>query len=37
MIDKIDINKLTQVLPIFPLPGAIILPNGNLPLNIFEP
>jgi hypothetical protein len=23
--------------PIFPLPGAILLPNGNLPLNIFEP
>ena len=21
----------------FPLPGVIILPNGNLPLNIFEP
>ena len=37
MIDKIDIKKLTQVLPIFPLPGAIVLPNGNLPLNIFEP
>jgi Lon protease-like protein len=23
--------------PIFPLPGAILLPGGNLPLNIFEP
>lgn len=23
--------------PIFPLPGAILLPSGNLPLNIFEP
>jgi hypothetical protein len=23
--------------PIFPLSGAILLPNGNLPLNIFEP
>ena len=34
---EIDIKKLTQVLPIFPLPGAIVLPNGNLPLNIFEP
>jgi uncharacterized protein len=22
--------------PIFPLPGAILLPGGNLPLNIFE-
>lgn len=37
MISKIDIKKLTQILPIFPLPGAIVLPNGNLPLNIFEP
>ena len=37
MIGKIDINGLTQVLPVFPLPGAIVLPNGNLPLNIFEP
>ena len=24
-------------LPIFPLPGALLLPGGNLPLNIFEP
>ena len=23
--------------PIFPLPGAILLPRGKLPLNIFEP
>ena len=23
--------------PIFPLRGAILLPGGNLPLNIFEP
>ena len=37
MISQIDIKKLTQILPIFPLPGAIVLPNGNLPLNIFEP
>ena len=26
-----------QILPIFPLPGVIVLPRGNLPLNIFEP
>ncbi len=32
-----DINWLPSELPIFPLPGAIVLPNGNLPLNIFEP
>ncbi|MCB2112275.1 MAG: LON peptidase substrate-binding domain-containing protein [Parvularculaceae bacterium] len=24
-------------IPIFPLPGAIVLPHGQLPLNIFEP
>jgi hypothetical protein len=25
------------VIPVFPLPGAILLPGGRLPLNIFEP
>ena len=24
-------------LPVFPLPGAMLLPHGQLPLNIFEP
>ena len=31
------INKLPRIIPIFPLNGALLLPNGNLPLNIFEP
>ena len=26
-----------DVLPIFPLPGALLLPRGQMPLNIFEP
>lgn len=26
-----------RVIPVFPLAGAILLPRGNLPLNIFEP
>ncbi|HEX9789422.1 MAG TPA: LON peptidase substrate-binding domain-containing protein [Kiloniellales bacterium] len=26
-----------QILPIFPLPGVLLLPGGRLPLNIFEP
>jgi len=26
-----------EVLPIFPLPGALLLPRGQMPLNIFEP
>ena len=28
---------LPQVIPAFPLEGAILLPRGQLPLNIFEP
>lgn len=28
---------LPQVIPVFPLPGALLLPRGELPLQIFEP
>jgi len=28
---------LPEVLPVFPLAGALLLPSGNMPLNIFEP
>jgi hypothetical protein len=28
---------LPQVIPIFPLDGALLLPGGQLPLNVFEP
>ncbi len=28
---------LPDVIPVFPLPGALLLPRGELPLNIFEP
>ncbi|MGR3363745.1 MAG: LON peptidase substrate-binding domain-containing protein [Maritimibacter harenae] len=34
MIPRAD---LPDVVPIFPLPGALLLPRGRLPLNIFEP
>ena len=30
-------GDLPDVLPIFPLSGALLLPRGQLPLNIFEP
>lgn len=30
-------DELPDVLAIFPLPGALLLPGGRLPLNIFEP
>ena len=30
-------TDLPQVIPVFPLDGALLLPHGTLPLNIFEP
>ena len=32
-----EISDLPAVLPVVPLPGALLLPRGQLPLNIFEP
>ncbi len=29
--------ELPQIIPVFPLPGALLLPRGQMPLNIFEP
>lgn len=34
---KMTIRDLPDVLPVFPLSGVLLLPNGELPLNIFEP
>lgn len=30
-------GELPETLPVFPLPGALLLPRGQMPLNIFEP
>jgi Lon protease-like protein len=30
-------EALPNVIPVFPLPGALLLPRGQMPLNIFEP
>jgi len=30
-------GDLPEVIPVFPLPGALLLPRGQMPLNIFEP
>jgi Lon protease-like protein len=30
-------SDLPQVIPVFPLDGVLLLPGGQLPLNIFEP
>ena len=31
------LKDLPDTVPIFPLAGALLLPDGNMPLNIFEP
>ena len=31
------LNAAPETLPLFPLTGALLLPGGQLPLNIFEP
>src|SRR5258708_7214751 len=30
-------GDLPELIPVFPLPGALLLPRGQMPLNIFEP
>jgi Lon protease-like protein len=32
-----DPGDLPEVIPVFPLSGALLLPRGQMPLNIFEP
>jgi Lon protease-like protein len=34
---KLRAEDLPSVFPVFPLTGALLLPRGRLPLNIFEP
>lgn len=35
--DYRKLDDLPEVVPVFPLSGALLLPGGNMPLNIFEP
>lgn len=32
-----QLSELPDVIPVFPLGGALLLPRGQMPLNIFEP
>ena len=34
---RLSFDRLPGELSVFPLPGVLLLPNGRLPLNIFEP
>ncbi len=35
--DALKVEDLPQVIPVFPLDGALLLPHASRPLNIFEP
>ena len=35
--DLDDMTKLPDTVPVFPLEGVLLLPRGQVPLNIFEP
>src|SRR3954469_12747581 len=37
MDDQARISRALARLPIFPLPGAVLLPHAQVPLHIFEP
>lgn len=37
MAKKFSLADLPESIPVFPLPGALLLPRARLPLNIFEP
>src|SRR3954447_656423 len=37
MAPFVRVGDLPQVIPVFPLDGALLLPGGELPLQIFEP
>ena len=34
---RFTMQNAPDVIPVFPLPGGLLLPRGRLPLNIFEP
>jgi uncharacterized protein len=36
-IEPLGVDDLPEVIPIFPLPGVLLLPRSQLPLHIFEP
>ena len=36
-VRTLKLETLPDILPVFPLPGAMLLPGGQLPLNFFEP
>lgn len=36
-LEPARVEDLPTAFPVFPLPGALLLPRGRLPLNVFEP
>jgi len=36
-LNDLGLGAFPRVIPLFPLSGALLLPHGHLPLNVFEP
>ena len=36
-VSYVKANNIPEIVPVFPLAGALLLPGGQMPLNIFEP
>ena len=36
-VNYLKVADIPEIVPIFPLSGALLLPGGQMPLNIFEP
>ncbi len=36
-VSYMDVSDFPEIIPIFPLTGALLLPRGQIPLNVFEP
>lgn len=36
-VNYLKVDDLPEIVPVFPLSGALLLPGGQMPLNIFEP
>ncbi|MCG6856548.1 MAG: LON peptidase substrate-binding domain-containing protein [Salaquimonas sp.] len=35
--EYLNVSDISDIVPVFPLSGALLLPGGQMPLNIFEP
>lgn len=36
-VNYLKVEDIPEIIPVFPLSGALLLPGGQMPLNVFEP